>query len=236
MSENMQHYLNQLLEDLRQVAEHPPQAPYIEVPPHLNENVEIAELALTPYKTIEEWTGIGVEAFPDVIDLRGGQWEQMNKAIFKVFDALNIQLIDLPEGIPHDTIYEVLTTNWDTPVQYLPNAGFDLEFCTFDPQTCPYGEYCDCGSMEEEDEEDDEEEDEEDEDEIPFISGLYNDDGTRVVIENIPIPGLCLRCKSYLVDDWEENLLCNMNRNDQQNDDHFECGAFEEEEPRIPEN
>lgn len=109
----------------------------------------------------------------------------------------------------------------------MPNAGFDLELCSFDPQTCPYGEYCDCGSWEEGDEGE--------EDEIPFISGLYNDDGSRVVIENIPIPGLCLRCKSYLVDDWEENLLCNMNRNDQRNDDHFECGAFEEE-PQIPEN
>lgn len=216
----MQHYLNQLIEDLQQVTEHPPQAPYLEVPPHLSDNHDIAELALTPYKTIAEWTGIGMEAFPEVIDLRGGQWEQVNDAIFKVFEALNIQLIDLPEGMPPETIYEVLTTNWDMPVQYLPIAGFDLELCTFDPQTCPYGEFCDCSSMEEGEEV-----------EMPFINGLYNDDGTKVTIENIPIPDLCLGCKSYLVDDWEENLMCNMNRNDQRNDDYFECGAFEEEPP-----
>lgn len=59
------------------------------------------------------------------------------------------------------------------------------------------------------------------------INGIYNDDGTRVDIDSIPIPGLCITCKSYFVDDWEENLMCNMNRNDQRDEDEFNCGAYD---------
>jgi hypothetical protein len=65
------------------------------------------------------------------------------------------------------------------------------------------------------------------EDNIEEINGIYNDDGTKVDPQTIPLPGLCIICKKYLTDDWEENLLCLMNRNDQRNDDEFKCGAFE---------
>lgn len=30
-----------------------------------------------------------------------------------------------------------------------------------------------------------------------------------------------------LIDDWDENLLCMMNRLDQRNDPCFKCGAFD---------
>jgi len=59
------------------------------------------------------------------------------------------------------------------------------------------------------------------------INGIYNDDGTKVDIQSIPLPGLCVICKSYQTEDWEENLLCQMNRHDQRNDDEFKCGTFE---------
>jgi len=105
----------------------------------------MAELALVPFKPISEWTGIDPQVFPEMIDLEGGQWERVNEAIFKVFETLHIELIDAPEDIPPEMLYDVLTTNWDYPVQYLPSSGFDLELCTYDPKTCPYGDYCNCG-------------------------------------------------------------------------------------------
>ena len=46
--------------------------------------------------------------------------------------------------MPPEILYEVLTTNWHHQVQYLPSSGMDLELCTGDPMTCPYGEYCSC--------------------------------------------------------------------------------------------
>ena len=41
-------------------------------------------------------------------------------------------------------LYEAIIINWDMPIQYLPNAGYDLELCTHDADFCPYGEFCEC--------------------------------------------------------------------------------------------
>lgn len=145
MNTPMKRYIEQLIEDLEQVAKNPPHPAYIEAPPHLDDRPHVAELALVPFKTIEELTGIKQEVFPEIDDLQGDQWERVNEAIFKVFESLHIDLVDAPPGIPPEWLYEVLTTNWQNEVQYLPSSGMDLELCTGDPQTCPYGEYCDCG-------------------------------------------------------------------------------------------
>jgi hypothetical protein len=217
----MQNYLNQLLEDLKQVTENPPPPPYIEVPPHMAEMPDMVELVQSPITTLEELTGIPFEAMPNILILEKEQWEVLTVALKQLLEALNIDIIDLPDDYPDDALYDLIVNHWDEPIQYLPLAGYEWEFCTGDPDTCPYGEDCNCGEF--------------DEAEFPVYNGLYNDDGTKVEIENIPIPDLCLRCKSYLSDDWEDNLLCNMNRNDQRDDDGFGCGAFEEEEPQTPE-
>ncbi len=57
------------------------------------------------------------------------------------------------------------------------------------------------------------------------INGFYNDDGTKIDPESVPIPGLCVVCRKYQIDDWEENMLCTLNRNDQRNDKNFKCGG-----------
>jgi hypothetical protein len=44
----MQAYINQLLEDLENVINNPPVAPYIEIPPHMADRPDMAELALSP--------------------------------------------------------------------------------------------------------------------------------------------------------------------------------------------
>lgn len=59
------------------------------------------------------------------------------------------------------------------------------------------------------------------------INGFYNDDGTKINPDSVPIPGLCVICRKYQIDDWDENLLCLMNRNDQRDEPDFKCGAFE---------
>jgi len=60
-----------------------------------------------------------------------------------------------------------------------------------------------------------------------IFNGFYSDDGELINPEIIPLPGLCLICKSHQDDDPEENLLCQMNRYDQRNNQDFKCGAFE---------
>ena len=61
----MDKYIQQLIEDLENAAKNPPAPAYIEPPPHLEEEPAIAELALVPFKTIEELSGIKQEAFPE---------------------------------------------------------------------------------------------------------------------------------------------------------------------------
>lgn len=141
----MEQYIRQLIEDLLAVAKNPPKPAWIEPPPHIEEDPVMAELALVPFQTIEELTGIKQEAFPEMDDLQGDQWKRVNEAILKVFDSLFIELVDAPPDIPPEWLYEVLTTNWQVEVQYLPSSGMDLELCTGNPMTCPYGDYCDCG-------------------------------------------------------------------------------------------
>ena len=93
----MDRYITQLVEDLEEAAQNPPTPAYIEPPPHLEELPDIAELALVPFKSIEEWTGIDAKKFPLMPDLTLDQMEKVNKAIFKVFESLNIDLVDIPD-------------------------------------------------------------------------------------------------------------------------------------------
>jgi len=142
----MQKYINQIVGDLEHVASQKPQAAYIEIPPGMESISEIAEVALVPFKPISEWTGLNAEIFPEVWQLSYEQCVQVNKAIFKVFENLNLLLVDKPDDIPEEWLYEVLRYNWDHPVQYLPSSGMDLELCSGDWKTCDYGEYCNyCG-------------------------------------------------------------------------------------------
>ena len=140
----MQRYVEQVIEDLEAIASQEIQEAYIEVPPQLEEAPDIGELALVPFKPISEWTGIDFEVFPEMWRLSYDQCEVLNKAIFKVYDNLKLLLTDKPKEIPEDWLYEVLISNWDYPVQYLPSSGMDLELCTGDWKTCDYGEYCAC--------------------------------------------------------------------------------------------
>ncbi len=60
--------------------------------------------------------------------------------------------------------------------------------------------------------------------EIPFQSGFFMDDGTRIDLDSIKIPPLCLRCRNYNVP--AEEINCQLNRIDQQDELDFECGSF----------
>ena len=58
------------------------------------------------------------------------------------------------------------------------------------------------------------------------IDGFYDDDGTKINPELVPKPSLCITCKK---DDLgrNEEILCILTRHDQQDDDDFQCDAYE---------
>ena len=61
------------------------------------------------------------------------------------------------------------------------------------------------------------------------IPKFYNDDGTEVNPDLIPKPSLCITCKKDELS-GKENILCDLNRKDQQGNDEFICGAYEPKE------
>ena len=121
-------YISQLISALEQAAVHPPLKPYDERVLHFEVDPEAAEKALVPFKSIGQWTGIDKSSFPTMAQVTGEQCEQINKAILRVFDSLNLTIVDIPEEINPLIFYVVLTTNWDCMVQYLSLSGTELQF------------------------------------------------------------------------------------------------------------
>ena len=62
---------------------------------------------------------------------------------------------------------------------------------------------------------------------MKFEGGIYNDNGTKVDENMIPVPNLCVICKKHNTNNFMNNILCKLNRNDQRDDlDNFECHNF----------
>lgn len=57
--------------------------------------------------------------------------------------------------------------------------------------------------------------------------GMYDDEGNLVDLSTVPVPARCMLCSSFGSNDPEENILCNLNRFDQRNEDTFECESFD---------
>ena len=59
------------------------------------------------------------------------------------------------------------------------------------------------------------------------IAGIFDDDGYEIRRNTIKMQPLCLTCIKNDSDDWEDDVLCNLNRNEQANAKEFKCGAYE---------
>lgn len=59
------------------------------------------------------------------------------------------------------------------------------------------------------------------------INGIFDDEGFEINPDSIKKPSLCIACLKNVDPDWEEELLCNLNRNDQADESEFKCYAFE---------
>ena len=142
----MQRYIEQLIIDLKEAAKNPPQDPYIEIPPHLEALPFMAELALIPFKPIAEWTGIDQNIFPGMHLMTADDCDRVNLAMMNLLESIGVEIVGIPDDCPPELLYNVLISSWDEPVQYLPSSGFDLDLCTGDPETCPWGDSCTCST------------------------------------------------------------------------------------------
>jgi hypothetical protein len=62
------------------------------------------------------------------------------------------------------------------------------------------------------------------------INGYYDDDGNKINMDLVKIPGPCLVCKNYENPEPEEEMLCNLNRLDHhlRKEEDFQCYTFVE--------
>lgn len=140
----MHPYLPHLLADLRQATADAP-APY---PWRLHHPAEedtewMAELALTPFKTIAEWTGIPVEALPPHDMLTWEEVEMLVPAMEALWEAFHFEF-NVTEPMGPDLKYLMMLDCWDDYVQYLPQSGCDVELCAGNAAKCRMGDDCFC--------------------------------------------------------------------------------------------
>ncbi len=94
-------------------------------------------------RKISEWTGIDKKEFPPYGQLTPSQMRRLVGAIEALWTAYNWSH-DLDIDLPVHISYQLLTLFWDEPVQYLPDAGFDITFCRGNRSACWLKEWCMC--------------------------------------------------------------------------------------------
>ena len=149
----MQHYLAQLLADLR--AAHHNQPPPVDYRllhseySHLPDEIAyVAEWENAPEQSFEELFGIPASAFPPEEKLTGEQMAQLVEAILELWRAWRMGTY-LPEGAPPRLCYRVLTDFWrNEKIDYSSTGSSTLYLCNNDIPTCLWGEqFCECRDL-----------------------------------------------------------------------------------------
>ncbi len=143
----MNRYLSQLLEDLAELAETPPPAPYVDGADEDELAImrHVLEWEQAPLQPVEDIMSIGKEAFPPAERLTEPQIESLIAAITHLWASRNWQPDFLRDDIPAALRYKLLVDKWDEPSQYISGGTMHVEFCSYRPDECPFGErYCFC--------------------------------------------------------------------------------------------
>ena len=150
----MDQYLQQLLEDLH--AAHKPETEFM--PPDVSEDegieahfAEVERYLSGEYdQRIGDVVGLMPEQFPPAQRLTTEQMQQVAKAFTALLFSWHIST-DLPDELPIEVAYPLLVTALDKKV-YLADGGMvTIEFCSYAPWDCPFGELCKCEDVEADD-------------------------------------------------------------------------------------
>lgn len=140
----LEKYVNYLITDLNKAKEKILNKPSFPDNIDIRSVIDFTDLVNNEFISIEKLTGVPVNNFPDHIDMDGIQTRKVLKAMLELLDAYKLK-VHYPKTLPFEFKYETLMEGWDTTqIKHLPNSGDDIDFCTNDPMTCPYVEYCDC--------------------------------------------------------------------------------------------
>jgi len=229
----MERYFEQLMDDLQQVIWN--LEPINEEQDQLDFLVEkFGRNETTPVSKI---TGIEPEQLPSGEKLSQKQQALLANKLEELLHSCHFQL-NFPINYPSHLRYAFIRQLWNEE-QVADLWGIvHIEFCDYDEDQCPFPGYChtcqevlkDMENFKYEREQGKKNNIEKIENgDCPFDpfdddnDEPYKEDISEFYDSSVPVPTLCIICKKYQIDDWDENLLCLMTRNDQSDQPNFDC-------------
>ncbi|MCF8307478.1 MAG: hypothetical protein K9I68_00570 [Bacteroidales bacterium] len=147
---NMQNYINQLIEEMREAAKQaPPQKTLddVKTPEEFEECMEFGHTGRNmeeKTKTLAQLFGIPSSHLPAVEQLSGKQIKTLIEEIEKLWTAYHL-IPEVPEKAPDELHYNALRNEWDEEIVYVPYGAWHMDFCDGNCEECQFLEYCDTG-------------------------------------------------------------------------------------------
>jgi hypothetical protein len=140
----MEKYLNYLLTDIKAAAANVPVLTFESgeegpsfIP--LDEEEKMARREI-----LGDWIGLRQELFPPACRLSDKQVSRLLEAMNHCLDVYNF-IPHFPTGLPLRKRYEVLVSQLGKEVPILIHNAWQIDFCEYEPRTCPFGpSFCQC--------------------------------------------------------------------------------------------
>jgi len=142
----MKRYIEQLIEDMRAAAIAAPPDPFDN--PDLDDD-EAFEMEMEeterfvngPYQKLADIVGIDKIMLPAPERLAEGDMQKLIPEIVALLNAYHFQP-EYPEKVPPLMIYQALYNIWDDDFVQMRFGTVHIDFCDYDPETCPFPGYC----------------------------------------------------------------------------------------------
>jgi hypothetical protein len=92
------------------------------------------------------YCGLQKEQFPPVEQLTSEQMEALSHAFERLLFTWNIG-VELPDKLPVSRKYSLLISVLERKVAIVESGFETIEFCSYDPPTCPFNEWCTCKGL-----------------------------------------------------------------------------------------
>lgn len=140
----MEKYVKYLLSDIAAATQNVP-VYMMEEPDEEMPFITVEEEEKTArWESLGSWIKIKQEWFPPVNRLSESQISRIVAAMHRCLYAFGY-IPHFPTGLPIDKQYEVLVDYLNKQVPILIYNSYQLDFCGYEPKSCPFGkQYCQC--------------------------------------------------------------------------------------------
>jgi hypothetical protein len=146
----MQSYINHLLADIAEACREEQREAYsaaagendLEAIERYFEEVE-RWLENEPEHDFSYYSGLQKEQFPPPEKLTNEQMEAVSLAFERLLFTWNIG-VEMPEKLSVARKYSLLISVLERKVAIVENGFETIEFCSYDPPSCPFNEWCTC--------------------------------------------------------------------------------------------